>query len=564
MICGTFLGKTLEPYRSDRGDLFGATVAENQLIQATLVADTALEWEFWKPGLPVSVTRNPEFWAGSPDLAPFQRQFGNRILMRSLPELPTPDEAKRYVFVGGVPLLPVFSDVREQLPSSGLPICAVLHAACFPELAWHCSRILMSAEDCDVMVATSHAGHQALQNAMEAGAEKIVRRLGCNERAIARPRIVDIPLGTDLPLEEALSRESARSLLHLTPNSFCVLFIGRLTQGYKADLDVLLEAVARLAASGREVNLILAGQSPSPGYIAYLRAHLSVLKLAHRTLILENFPEFLKSSILSACDVFVSPVDSIQETFGIAVLEAMAHARPVVATSWSGYRDLVVDGETGFLLSTKWSRESAHFVSAYASIVSPVELADYLAQRTVVDVEELVQKLECLAQSPELAADMGLRARKRVIDSFSWQQVAKQYLELWTDQLARAQQLPGRERPSIDYNDIFSHYAGQSLSPQDMLMATAGRWTELNVTDLWHFTGARQVAEIRDLVRLSRMAPASIADLIDRGYSLDCILWLAKKGICRIVSPIAPHEPLLSPVPLRRDIEDAKIVTHAK
>jgi glycosyltransferase involved in cell wall biosynthesis len=543
MTCGTFLGKTLEPYRSDRGDLYGATVAENQLIQSTLVADMTLKWEFWKPGLSLSVTRNPEFWAGSPDIALFQRQFGNRILVRSLPALPTPSEAGQYVFVGGVPLLTVFSDVREQLQSNRFPICGILHAACFPELSWHCSRILMSAEECDVLVATSRAGHQALETALEAGAEKITRRLGCDSRAIARPRIVDIPLGADLPPEDALNREQARSLLHLAPNSFCVVFIGRLNQGYKADLDVLIGAVARLAASGREVNLILAGQSPNPGYIAHLRAHLGVLQLADRTLILENFPEFLKSSILAASDVFVSPVDSIQETFGIAVVEAMAHARPVVATSWSGYRDLVVDGETGFLLKTKWSADSAHFVSTYAPIVGPVELANYLAQRTVIDVEDLVQKLQYLAQNRETAAAMGRSARKRVIDRFSWPKIAKQYVELWTDQLERAQHLCPTERPSLDYNDFFSHYADEVLSPKDMLMASDGRWTELNITDFWHFTGARQVAEVRDLIQFCRMGPASIADLVDRGYSVDCILWLAKKGVCRIVSPNARPGP---------------------
>ena len=306
---------------------------------------------------------------------------------------------------------------------------------------------------------------------------------------------------------------------------------------------MLIGAVARLAASGREVNLILAGQSPNPGYIAHLRAHLGVLQLADRTLILENFPEFLKSSILAASDVFVSPVDSIQETFGIAVVEAMAHARPVVATSWSGYRDLVVDGETGFLLKTKWSADSAHFVSTYAPIVGPVELANYLAQRTVIDVEDLVQKLQYLAQNRETAAAMGRSARKRVIDRFSWPKIAKQYVELWTDQLERAQHLCPTERPSLDYNDFFSHYADEVLSPKDMLMASDGRWTELNITDFWHFTGARQVAEVRDLIQFCRMGPASIADLVDRGYSVDCILWLAKKGVCRIVSPNARPGP---------------------
>ncbi len=53
-----------------------------------------------------------------------------------------------------------------------------------------------------------------------------------------------------------------------------------------------------------------------------------------------------------AADVFVSPSDNIQETFGLAVIEAMASGLPVVASDWDGYRDLVADGETGFLVPT--------------------------------------------------------------------------------------------------------------------------------------------------------------------------------------------------------------------
>jgi hypothetical protein len=127
MIYGTFLGKTLEPYRSDKGDFYGATVAENRLLEASLAVDTTLKWEFWKPGLPLSVTRNLDFRAGVPDLTLLRRQFETRVLLRSLPTLPTHEEAREYIFVGGATLLPMSSDVREQLFPDRLPICGILH-----------------------------------------------------------------------------------------------------------------------------------------------------------------------------------------------------------------------------------------------------------------------------------------------------------------------------------------------------------------------------------------------------------------------------------------------------
>ena len=53
-----------------------------------------------------------------------------------------------------------------------------------------------------------------------------------------------------------------------------------------------------------------------------------------------------------AADLVVSLVDNIQETFGLVIVEAMTSGLPVVASNWDGYRDLVEDGQTGFLVPT--------------------------------------------------------------------------------------------------------------------------------------------------------------------------------------------------------------------
>src|SRR5213079_660414 len=80
---------------------------------------------------------------------------------------------------------------------------------------------------------------------------------------------------------------------------------------------------------------------------------------------------------------------SRREGFGVACLEAMAHARPVVATAVGGLRDLVVDGETGLVVPPR----------------------DPAALRAV---------LERLLGDRELRRSLGAAARERARESFSW------------------------------------------------------------------------------------------------------------------------------------------------
>ena len=60
--------------------------------------------------------------------------------------------------------------------------------------------------------------------------------------------------------------------------------------------------------------------------------------------------EEIKRQALAAADIAVFLVDNPQETFGLAVVEAMAAGLPLVVSDWNGYRDLVRDGMDGFRL----------------------------------------------------------------------------------------------------------------------------------------------------------------------------------------------------------------------
>lgn len=103
-------------------------------------------------------------------------------------------------------------------------------------------------------------------------------------------------------------------------------------------------------------------------------------------------------SYLAACELFVSPAVG-QESFGIALIEAMAAGLPVVAADIPGYREVVSDGVEGLLVPPR-------------------------------DPEALAAGLVRVLREPELAARLGEAGRERA-GTFDWPIVVDRLEELY-------------------------------------------------------------------------------------------------------------------------------------
>lgn len=66
-------------------------------------------------------------------------------------------------------------------------------------------------------------------------------------------------------------------------------------------------------------------------------------------------------------DVFIFPTFYHYETFGLVNLEAMQHSIPIISTKEGGIPDVIVDGETGFLVNKKSPQELADRIAYFAS-----------------------------------------------------------------------------------------------------------------------------------------------------------------------------------------------------
>lgn len=537
MICATVMRQILENYRQASGEMYGATVAENALIRATLELDPEIQWEVSLPAIRPSPCRSTSPEPGVPELTPLRRQFGERVRLRPLTLLPALASRDGYMFAVSLPTLPRIAEMRQHLGDTRFPICGLLHAACLQDFFASYLWLFLSVEPGDALVATSKAGREVLERAFAFCAERLARVAGCaSAPALRAVQIVDIPLGVSIPTLSSLDQQRARQLLGLPHDGFIVSYVGRLSEQYKADLDPLVCALGRIKGDVPDVCLLVAGQDVDRSYSRTICERARRHGLGERVWVIDNFPEFLKTTLLAAADIIALPVDSVQETFGIAVLEAMAHGKPVVASNWSGYRDLVVDGETGFLISTTWSDDAGFIGSALAPVLTPVELAHYWAQRTVVDVADLACRLKQLAQSPELARTLGSAGRRRAEQMYAWPVVARRYLDLWLRQLEENRSFTSSIRCAVDYNSIFGHYANRVLQDGDIVQSAVvgDEPVEVQISQ-WHISSSEAKSQLTAALETCSGGPVPFGQLSERGHSSDTIMWLAKKGLLRIV-----------------------------
>jgi D-inositol-3-phosphate glycosyltransferase len=198
-----------------------------------------------------------------------------------------------------------------------------------------------------------------------------------------------IPPGVDLQRFHPMEKSAARAELGYADDERLILFVGRI-EALKG-IDTLIRALYYLgqSAAAKKLRVLIVGGDVEEG-LASLESEMGRLLSLARELGLQDRVSFLGSrnqeelvAHYAAADVVVMP--SYSESFGMVALEAMACARPVVASRVGGLKYLVRDGETGYHVQ---EGDAAELAGRLSQLLSDESLLQRMGQAARAEAEQ--------------------------------------------------------------------------------------------------------------------------------------------------------------------------------
>lgn len=230
----------------------------------------------------------------------------------------------------------------------------------------------------DLIICNSHHTRLSIRQCYPGTADKLVTIYGPVEARLAHR-----------------SKQEVRATLNLTDNEFLIVHIGGMIP--ERDQLTLLQAVYELRKTLPRVRLLMVGDGPGRGYL-----ESNVTKLGLGGCVTFTGYSNQIGDYLQAADFYVNP--TLDEGFGIAVVEAMLSGTPVILSDRGAHPELVIPGDTGLLY-------------------------------TGGNSQALASRLRLIIDDPRLAQRIGDAGREHAQHRFSPDTYSNEYLQAVTEKV---------------------------------------------------------------------------------------------------------------------------------
>ncbi|MEB3332057.1 MAG: glycosyltransferase family 4 protein [Synechococcaceae cyanobacterium] len=363
-------------------------------------------------------------------------------------------------------------------------LCGITHTTCTAAVMDAiCAFATAPVQPWDALICTSEAVRAQVQRLLENQAAYLRDRLGATRLVLPQLPLIPLGLHSDDFAPDSGRRERARRQLGLSADTLVVLFSGRLSFHAKAHPLALYQALELAARDcGHPVLLLECGWHANATIREAYREAAAQAAPSVPVRWLDGLDAEARRMAWAAADLFCSPVDNIQESFGITPIEAMAAGLPVVVSDWDGYRDTVRDGIDGFRIPTRMPPGGLGGDLAARHALGIDSYDRYCGSScafVAVDVEAIAAAFARLFASGELRRRLGEAGLRRAREQYDWRVILPRYRELWRE-LQRIRRSSADPPPSAavwparpDPFALFAGYASAPLLPATVLWLNA-------------------------------------------------------------------------------------------
>jgi alpha-maltose-1-phosphate synthase len=436
-------------------------------------------------------------------------------------------------------------------------LCGLTHTVASDRVVNSLGRYLVApTQPWDALICTSTSVRAVVERVIEQHAGFLAERGGAGMKNPVRLPV--IPLGVDCDFhapDGANARPGAalRERLGITENDMAALFLGRLSFHAKAHPTPMLMAMERAAerTPDQTLHLLIVGQFPNQWIEKEFKDAAKRFCQRAEVHILDGANNEIARAAWQAADIFLSLSDNIQESFGLTPIEAMAAGLPCVVSDYNGYKDTVVDGETGFRIPTSAPGPGGGIDIADRYAIGLDTYDRYIgvaALSTMTDIDACANAITRLATDGALRARLGAAALKRARRLYDWRVVVGAYQDLWAELAEIRRSATGigirdhaNQAAKADFPDPFDMFQGHPTTLVDgetlVRVKSPGIKDDLEVIregELHTFVSYAFLSEnlIDDLVEQLIMGPTLVSDLTafatNRRKLLRTLGWLGK------------------------------------